>query len=184
MWTGKASLLCKGGKQPSWADSCVDWASDPTCLRWSKSGTRAWHAHALLFFNRGPQAPMILSTLRTTYHLLERHEEAMGMWRASYAGDPEALVALEQGYETGGYSAALRGVADLFLTRADTMYVRPWQVATLLLRGGMAEECLPYLEQAFAEHDNNMPYITVDPIFDPVRQGPPVPGLSGPAGPP
>ena len=29
-----------------------------------------------------------------------------------------------------------------------------------------------YLEQAFEEHDNNMPYITVDPIFDPVRQDP------------
>ena len=121
---------------------------------------------------RDPQAPLIISTLRTTYHLLGRHEEAMGMWRASYAGDPEALAALEQGYETGGYAAALRGVADLFLTRVDTMYVRPWQVATLLLRGGMAEESLPYLEQAFAEHDNNMPYISIDPIFDPVRQDP------------
>jgi len=119
---------------------------------------------------RDPQAPLVLSTLRTTYHLLGRQEEAMGMWRASYGGDPEARAALEQGYETGGYESALRSVADLFLTRADTMYVRPWQVATLLLRGGRAEESLPYLEQAFAEHDNNMPYITVDPIFDTVRQ--------------
>ena len=189
--------------------------ADPT-----DSGTRAGHAHVLLFFNRDeealreaeaaaevdpfstivqsframtlnflrryedaeavllaarerdPEAPLILSTLRTTYHLLGRHEEAMGMWRASYRGDPEALAALERGYETGGYAAALRGVADLFLTRVDTMYVRPWQVSTLLLRGGMAEESLPYLEQAFEEHDNNMPYITVDPIFDPVRQHP------------
>lgn len=94
------------------------------------------------------------------------------MWRASYAGDTEALAALEQGYETGGYEAALRSVADLFLARADTMYVRPWQVSTLLLRGGMAEESIPYLEEAFEEHDNNMPYISVDPIFDPIRQDP------------
>jgi serine/threonine-protein kinase len=121
---------------------------------------------------RDPNAPLILSTLRTTYHLLGRHEEAMEMWRASYAGDPEALTALEEGYAAGGYEAALRAVAELFLSRADTMYVRPWQVATLLLRGGMPEASIPYLQEAFEEHDNNMPYITVDPIFDPIRRDP------------
>jgi len=126
----------------------------------------------LAAWEREPQAPVIISTLRTTYHLLGRHEDAMTMWRNSYAGDPEALEALEEGYEREGYSAALRAVADLYMTRVDTMYVRPWQVATLLLRGGMPQESVPYLEAAYEEHDSNMPYITVDPIFDPIRQDP------------
>ena len=31
---------------------------------------------------------------------------------------------------------------------------------------------LDYLEQAFEERDQNMPYISVDPIFDPFRDDP------------
>jgi tetratricopeptide (TPR) repeat protein len=123
---------------------------------------------------RDPEAPILLSTLRTTYHLLGRHEEAMEMWRASYRsqGDEEALEALESGYGEGGYSEALRAVADLFVERSRTRYVTPWQIATLLLRGGFPEPALEYLEEAFQVRDQNMPYISVDPIFDPLRDTP------------
>jgi len=121
---------------------------------------------------RDPQAPILLSTLRTNYHLMGRHEQAMEMWRASYQGDLEALEALEEGYRTAGYSAALRGVADLLVRRSDTTYVRPWLIGTLYTRAGLADTAIPYLEQAFAEHDPNMPYISIDPIFDPLRQEP------------
>lgn len=119
---------------------------------------------------RDPQAPIILTTLRTTYHLMGRNDEAMEMWRASYQADPEALQALESGFRSEGYSAALRAVADLLVRRSDTTYVRPWLIGTLYLRSGMGEAAIPYLEQAFQEHDPNMPYISVDPIFDIVRE--------------
>ncbi len=121
---------------------------------------------------RDPRAPILLSTVRTTYHLMGRHEQAMEMWRASYQGDLEALEALEDGYRTAGYSAALRGVADLLVRRSDTTYVRPWLIGTLYTRAGLGDAAIPYLEQAFAEHDPNMPYISIDPIFDIVRQEP------------
>ncbi|NJD20873.1 MAG: hypothetical protein FIA95_16515 [Gemmatimonadetes bacterium] len=119
---------------------------------------------------RDPQAPIILTTLRTTYHLMGRNDEAMEMWRASYQADPEALQALESGFRSEGYSAALRAVADLLVRRSDTTFVRPWLIGTLYLRSGMGEAAIPYLEQAFQEHDPNMPYISVDPIFDIVRE--------------
>lgn len=96
----------------------------------------------------------------------------MEMWRASYRSDPGALAALEEGYRSEGYSAALRAVADLLVERADTTYVRPWLVGTLFTRAGMADAAIPYLEQAFQEHDPNMPYIATDPIFDIMRQEP------------
>jgi serine/threonine-protein kinase len=123
---------------------------------------------------RDPQAPMVLSTLRTTYHLMGRHEEAIQMWRASYerAGDAEALEALERGYRAGGYSAALLAVADLFVERSATTFVTPWQIATLYTRAGMTEPALVYLERAFEVRDPNMPYISIDPIFDPLRREP------------
>jgi tetratricopeptide (TPR) repeat protein len=123
---------------------------------------------------RDPEAPYVLSTLRTTYHLMGRHEEAMEMWRASYRalGDQEALDALESGYRNGGYATALRAVAELFVERAKTQYVTPWQIATLYTRAGEPEPALDYLERAFQDHDNNMPSIAVDPIFDLIRDQP------------
>jgi eukaryotic-like serine/threonine-protein kinase len=131
-------------------------------------------ATLLRMLERDPQAPMVLSTLRTTYHLMGRHEEAMEMWRASYerARDTEAVEALEAGYRAGGYSAALRAVAELFVERSATTFVTPWQIATLYTRAGMVEPALDYLERAFEARDPNMPYISIDPIFDPLRREP------------
>jgi len=123
---------------------------------------------------RDPGAPIVLSTLRTTYHLLGRRDEAMRMWRASYESDPEELAALDSGYRAGGYSAGLRAVGDLMVERyrQDTAYVRPWQIGTLYVRAGQDSLAIPWLERAMAEHDQNMPYISVDPIFDSMRDEP------------
>ena len=115
---------------------------------------------------------MILSTLRTTYHLLGRHEEAIEMWRASYQANPEALEALERGYQAGGYLSALKAVADLRVERSATTHVAPWQIATLYTRAGLGEEALGYLELAFEEHDPNIPYISTYAIFDYMRAEP------------
>jgi len=120
--------------------------------------------------------PIVLSTLRTTYHLLGRRAEAMDMWRASYqaSGDEEALTALEDGWKSGGYSEALRSVADLLVRRSEAgnQYVTPWQIATLYTRAGDGAPALDYLELAMEARDQNMPYISIDPIFDFLREEP------------
>lgn len=123
---------------------------------------------------RDPDAPIVTSTLRTSYHLLGRDDDAMAMWQNSYraAGDPEALAALERGYESGGYEAALKAVAELFVARSRTAFVPAWQIATLYTRAGEGELALAYLEQAFEARDQNMPSIAVDPIFDFLRNEP------------
>jgi hypothetical protein len=36
----------------------------------------------------------------------------------------------------------------------------------------MKKEALEWLEKAYLAHDPNMPYISVDPIFDNLRDGP------------
>ena len=117
---------------------------------------------------REPGAPYPLSTLRTAYHLLERHDQAIEAWGRSYRslGDVEAADELERGYREGGYDAALVSVAELFVGRLATREAPPWQIATLYTRAGRAEEALQYLELAYAEQEPNMPSISVDPIFD------------------
>jgi serine/threonine-protein kinase len=119
--------------------------------------------------SRSPDYGMALTTRRTTYHMMGRYEEALDVWRASSAQDPEKLEALERGYEEGGYSGALRGMAEVLVARSDTTFVTPWQIGTLYTRAGDTELALDYLELAYEAHDGNIPYLSVDPIFDDLR---------------
>ncbi len=131
-------------------------------------------AHLLRVGEREPNAPMVYTTLRTTYHLMGRDEDAMEMWRRSFEADDdqEALDALDRGYSEGGYSKALQSVAELMVARSDTMYIRPIVIGTLYTRAGMKEEALHYLQLAFEERSPGIPYLSIDPIFDFMRDDP------------
>jgi serine/threonine protein kinase/Tfp pilus assembly protein PilF len=123
-----------------------------------------------------PNDPVSLSTLRSAYHQKQMYEEALEIWKTSYAakGDNEAVEALTLGYTEGGYSGALSRVAETFIRRSRTTseYVTPWQIGTLYTRAGKVDEALEWLEKACDERDSNMPYIRVDPIFDILRDEP------------
>ncbi len=121
-----------------------------------------------------PNDAIALSTLRSAYHMKRMYQEALEIWKASYEarGDREALEALELGSAEGGYQGALRRVAEMLVARSQKTYVTPWQIATLYTRAGMNKEAVDWLEKAYQAHDQNMPYISVDPIFDDLRSDP------------
>jgi hypothetical protein len=52
------------------------------------------------------------------------------------------------------------------------MHVTPWQIGTLCTRAGEAELALDHLERALEAGDRNIPYLSVDPIFDYLRSEP------------
>lgn len=116
------------------------------------------------------------STLRTTYHLLGRDSLAIESTRAFYLqrDDLEALDALDTGFEAGGYERALLSVADVMVRRSEAgdEDVSFWQIGTLYTRAASPDLALEYLGRAVAEGDTNSPYLTVDPIFDPMRDDP------------
>jgi len=66
----------------------------------------------------------------------------------------------------------LQNLAEMFIERSKRSYVTPWQVATLYTRAGMKEEALDWFEKAYDAHDPNMPYLSVDPVFDDLRAHP------------
>jgi tetratricopeptide (TPR) repeat protein len=121
-----------------------------------------------------PNDPVALSTLRSAYHQKRMYKEALEIWKTSYAarGDQEAVDALAQGYAKAGYSGALSRVAEMLIARSRTSHVTPWQIGTLYTRAGKTDEALAWLEKAYDARDQNMPYVSVDPIFDSLRDHP------------
>jgi serine/threonine protein kinase/Tfp pilus assembly protein PilF len=121
-----------------------------------------------------PRDPVALSTLKSAYHQKQMFQKALNVWRFSFEvyNDSEAIQALDQGNDEGGYSVALQRVAELMIERSKTKYVTPWQIATLYTRAGMNDEAIKWFEKAYEAHDNNIPYLSVDPIFDSLRDDP------------
>ena len=121
-----------------------------------------------------PNDLVALSTLRSAYHMKRMYREAFEVWKASYAarGDKEAEEALARGFKENGYRGALRRAAETLAARSQTTYVSPWQIGTLYTRAGENDKALEWLEKAYQTHDQNMPYLGVDPIFDGLRKDP------------
>jgi serine/threonine protein kinase/tetratricopeptide (TPR) repeat protein len=121
-----------------------------------------------------PNDPIALSTLRSAYHMKRMYNEALEIWKASYAAkrDKEAVEALARGFAEGGYQGALGRVAETYIARSGTAYVTPWQIGTLYTRAGKNKEALDWLEKAYEAHDQNCIYLGVDPIFDQLRSEP------------
>jgi serine/threonine protein kinase/tetratricopeptide (TPR) repeat protein len=118
-----------------------------------------------------PEDPIALSTLRSVYHMKGMYEEALDIWRNSYAarGDIEIVEAFGHGSSETDYRAALTRVVGILTARMDTAFVTPWQIGTLYARAGQKSLALEWLEKAFEIRDPNIPYLSIDPIFDELR---------------
>ena len=118
-----------------------------------------------------PGDPVAMSTLRSAYHMKKMYPEALDIWKRSYSarGDTEAVEALDRGFREDGYRGALRRLAGTLVERSKATYVSPWQIGTLYTRAGDVDEALDWLEKSSQAHDQNMPYIGVDPIFDALK---------------
>jgi tetratricopeptide (TPR) repeat protein len=98
--------------------------------------------------------------------------ELMTLERERWARDPELTRALEQGYAEKGYSGAEKSLANALAAR----YGRPGSVTAYTLanyyaRAGDKERVIEWLEKAYLEHNNNLPYMRT-PVFDLVRSDP------------
>lgn len=83
-----------------------------------------------------------------------------------------ALKSLEEGFEEGGYNLAMQRTAEMMIGKRDSLYFPSWQIATLYCRAKKKAESLEWLTKAYEEHDSNMPYISVDPLFAFLRDEP------------
>ena len=114
-----------------------------------------------------PDQGIALPALWAVYHELGDWQKALDIAKKIYIlrENELALKSLEQGFEEGGYHLAMQRTAEMMILNRDTIYVPSWQIFTFYCRAGMKEEALEWLEKAFEEHDSNMPFISVDPLF-------------------
>lgn len=118
-----------------------------------------------------PEQGIGLPALWAVYHELGDYEAAIRVAKKVYAikGIEAAIEAIDAGYNEGGYKKAMQRTAEVMIARSDTTFVTPWQICTLYCRAEMKEEALTWLEKSYDEHDVNMPYIRIDPLFDFIR---------------
>lgn len=122
-----------------------------------------------------PNDPIALGALISAYHNNKEFDKAYQIFVRSYevVNDEEAVLILRNGYVNGGYPYALNSLAKFLIERSyTTTYVTPWRIGTLYTRAGNHNLAINYLYEAYNDHDSNMPYINVDPIFDDLKNYP------------
>ena len=121
-----------------------------------------------------PDQGIALPALWAVYHELGDYQKALDISKKIYElrENELALKSLEVGFEEGGYHLAMQRTAEMMISQRGSIYFPSWQIFTLYCRAEMKVEALEWLEKAFEEHDSNMPYISIDPLFDFLRDDP------------
>jgi len=128
-------------------------------------------AHARQVLQTAPNSPSAWNALAENLYQLQRYDESIDAHRRAVGarGNPDVAAALAALAPTadGDYRAVIRRVAD---TRARLQQV--WPAAQDYIRAGDMDRALDWLERGYDRRNQNMPYISVAPIFDSVRQHP------------
>jgi serine/threonine-protein kinase len=121
-----------------------------------------------------PGQPVALLTLRIIHQALGEDSLAFAATRAELAarGDMEQVEALDRGFARAGYHEAMREAAAVLEARGEREYVAPAQIYELYLAADMPEEAIEWIERAFDTREAQLPYLSVNPMFDAVRDDP------------
>lgn len=128
--------------------------------------------HAERVLKTNPNSPSAWSALAENYYQLGRFGEAVAAQQRAMGarGNPAAAAvvqALTEGYAGGDFAAAMRRIAELRESRG-----MDWVAAQDFVRAGLPDRALVVLERLYEARDSNLPYISVAPIFDPIRDQP------------
>ena len=126
-------------------------------------------AHARQVLQTTPNSPGAWNALAENLYQLHRYDESLTAQRNAIGarGNPDVAAALAPAPGDSAYPAAIRRLAD---TRARLQQV--WVAAQDYIRIGEVDRALDLLERGYDMRNQNMPYISVAPIFDSVRQHP------------
>ena len=87
-------------------------------------------------------------------------------------GRPDVAEALKKGFADSRYAEALRKATAVEVAKHAGEGGVAWDAAYNYAMAGDRALALDWLERAYADRDPNMPFIGVNPIFDPLRAEP------------
>ncbi|MDB4306283.1 protein kinase, partial [bacterium] len=131
-------------------------------------------AEAKMALAMQPDNPVALGVLWFAATGNGQHTEAFAAAKAYLNvcfADPALEEALEQGWDQGGFTEAMRRVATALAQRFSTSFALPADIAAFFAMAGEHDEALEWLERGFEVHDPGMPYIDM-PVYDTLRSDP------------
>jgi tetratricopeptide (TPR) repeat protein len=149
-----------------------------------------WHAYVLYMQRRyeeaiaagrealhlQPDFPVATSVLWFATHEVKGMEKESFEFAKSLArvvfDDTNINTALDEGYAQGGYSEAMKRGAEALIARLPQVFSRPFDIATFFSFAGEKDKALEWLEKAFADRDQELPYVACYPYFDGLHPDP------------
>lgn len=114
--------------------------------------------------------PLARAQLALAYAGKGQYAQAIAEARKAEKADSPLVVAIVAGvYATSGERANAEKVLNRLLEVAKTRYVCPYEVATAYLALGDKEQAFQWLERAYQARSACMPFLKMDPRFDPIR---------------
>jgi len=104
-----------------------------------------------------------------------RHEEAIADLRAASGAlgpDPEVEAELGHALAVAGRRAEARAVLEGLRQLSSSRYVSPYSVALVHAGLGDRDQALAWLDKAYDERSDYMPYLGLEPMLDPLRSDP------------
>ena len=114
-------------------------------------------------------------------HAMEVAYAQSGMFREAIAeqqqvltlsGNPDLAAAIGEDYRKSGYTGVLQSWLAGLKEVSKQRYVSPYNIAQIHARLQEREQALSWLDQALKEHDCQLSYVKVDPVFDDIRADP------------
>jgi tetratricopeptide (TPR) repeat protein len=122
---------------------------------------------------KNPGAVFGEGPLLNALHATGRHEEEFQLLRTRLARMyPTTVGALDRGLAEGGYTGAWEAVADTLATLSRDRPSGAIGVAQAYIKAGQTDEAMDWLERAFEQRDQNLPYLGVWPHASQLHDNP------------
>ncbi|HWT79136.1 MAG TPA: tetratricopeptide repeat protein, partial [Candidatus Methylomirabilis sp.] len=112
-------------------------------------------------------------------HMEKRmYPEAIAEFRAGLAsGDPRFIAGLGHAYAVSGRQAEAQKILNELLARSERGYFPSWVIATVYIGLGDKDQAFEWLGKAVEERGENVVWLKVGPLWDPLRSDPRFAGL-------
>jgi len=113
------------------------------------------------------------TALQYAYIAKGMQDEQLALQRERISRDSVRLAAFEQGLSAGGDRGAQRAVAEVLAARyLEGTSFGARGIALRFVDAGEYSQAIDWLERAYEDHDQTLPYISGLPVWDPLRSDP------------